>query len=132
MVASAPSRQPCGESIFRLLVLASGLCLLSASPPLGLVLRELSPSLKNTYCMTLREVQEHNNTSSMIEQQLPLGVEGIIWPGEIFFFLKNLWLCHTTCGILVPLPGIEPVLPVLVAQSLNHWTTGEVLRGNVL
>ena len=51
---------------------------------------------------------------------------------EIFFFFKNLWLCHTACGILVPLPGIEPVLPVLVAQSLNHWTTGEVLRGNVL
>ena len=30
------------------------------------------------------------------------------------------------CGILVPHPGIESVLPALEAQSLNHWTTREV------
>ena len=26
------------------------------------------------------------------------------------------------CGILVPQPGIKPVLPALEAWSLNHWT----------
>ena len=31
------------------------------------------------------------------------------------------------CGILVPQAGIEPVTPVVEAQSLNHWTTREVL-----
>ena len=28
---------------------------------------------------------------------------------------------------LVPQPGTEPALPALGAQSLNNWTTGEVL-----
>ena len=27
------------------------------------------------------------------------------------------------CGILVPRPGIEHVIPALEAQSLNHWAT---------
>ena len=30
------------------------------------------------------------------------------------------------CGILIPRPGIEPELPALEKQSLNHWTTREV------
>ena len=29
-------------------------------------------------------------------------------------------------GILVPLPGIEPVLSALGVWSLNHWTAREV------
>ena len=29
------------------------------------------------------------------------------------------------CGILVPQRGVKPALPVLAAQSLNHWTTRE-------
>ena len=33
------------------------------------------------------------------------------------------------CGILTPQPGIEPVLPVLEVQNLNHWTTREVCGG---
>ena len=41
----------------------------------------------------------------------------------IFSYLINLfWMFHVTCGILVPWPGIEPVPPVLGAQSLK--TTG--------
>ena len=32
------------------------------------------------------------------------------------------------CGILVPRPGIEPVPPAVEAQSLNHWTTREILK----
>ena len=31
-------------------------------------------------------------------------------------------------GILVPGPGIEPVPPVVEAQSRNHWTTREFTR----
>ena len=30
------------------------------------------------------------------------------------------------CGILVPQPGIEPLLPAVEAQSFNHWTAREV------
>ena len=31
------------------------------------------------------------------------------------------------CGIVVPQPGIEPVLLAVEAWSLDHWTTREVL-----
>ena len=31
----------------------------------------------------------------------------------------------TTCGILVPWPGMETAAPALEAQSLNHWTPRE-------
>ena len=41
-------------------------------------------------------------------------------------YLFIYWLCRTTCRILVPWPGIEPVPPAVKAQSLNHWTTREV------
>ena len=41
---------------------------------------------------------------------------------NLYFFR----LCSVACGILVLQPGTEPMLPVLGAQSLNHWTTKEV------
>ena len=34
----------------------------------------------------------------------------------------HLCFGHVACGILVPQPGIEPTLPVVEAQSANHWT----------
>ena len=34
-------------------------------------------------------------------------------------------LSHAASGILVPWPGIKPVLPAVEAQSPNHWTTKE-------
>ena len=37
-------------------------------------------------------------------------------------------LCHTACGILVLWPRIKPRPPALETWSLNHWTTGKVLR----
>ena len=51
---------------------------------------------------------------------------------DFFFFF-----CHThgmwdlssptmACGILVPRPGIEPVSPVLEAQSHSQWASWEV------
>ena len=34
------------------------------------------------------------------------------------------------CGILIPLPGVEPGPPTLGAWSLTHWTAREVPKGN--
>ena len=45
------------------------------------------------------------------------------WSIVAFFFF---WPCCTTCGILVPRPGLEPAPLILEAQNLNHWTTREV------
>ena len=39
------------------------------------------------------------------------------------FFLAMPWGC--VCGILVPLPGIEPSPSALEVWSLNHWTMKE-------
>ena len=36
---------------------------------------------------------------------------------------KFFWPHCVAFGILVPQPGIEPMLPALGAQSLNQWTT---------
>ena len=30
------------------------------------------------------------------------------------------------CGVLVPLPGIQPMPPALEGQSPSHWTAREV------
>ena len=35
------------------------------------------------------------------------------------------WSCSSTCGILVPYPGMEPMPLALEAQSLNHWPPGK-------
>ena len=43
-------------------------------------------------------------------------------PRDFFFFGL------AAGGILVPLPGMEPVSPTVEAQSLNYWTTREVPR----
>ena len=40
----------------------------------------------------------------------------------IIIFLPS----HVACGILVPQAGIKSVSPAVKAQSLNHWTSGEV------
>ena len=59
---------------------------------------------------------------------------GVITLLHKLYFLKNLfitiiiitfWPHRTACGILVPRPGIEPVLPAPEAWSLNHWTARE-------
>ena len=42
------------------------------------------------------------------------------------------WLHSTACGILVPWPGIKPVLPVVEVQMLNQWTARAVWYGLVL
>ena len=45
---------------------------------------------------------------------------------RILFYLFIFWQYQVACRILVPWPGIEPRLPTVEAQSLNHWTTREV------
>ena len=42
------------------------------------------------------------------------------------FFNFIFWLPCRACGILVPKPGIEPMLPAVESQSLNHWTLPEI------
>ena len=37
-------------------------------------------------------------------------------------FIIYFWPCHVACGILVPEPGMEPVLPAVEAESY-HWTS---------
>ena len=46
---------------------------------------------------------------------------------SFYFIHLNFWPCCIAHGILVPWPGIKPVSPTLGVQSLNHWTTREVL-----
>ena len=36
------------------------------------------------------------------------------------------WLPCGTCGIVIPPPGVKPVLPEVEVWSLNHWTTREI------
>ena len=48
---------------------------------------------------------------------------------NVFFFF---WLLHAACKILVPQPGLEPMLLAGEAQSLNPWTTKEVPKYNFL
>ena len=46
---------------------------------------------------------------------------------------KSFWLyLLPVCVTSVSQPGIEPVPPALEAQSLNHWTTGEVPRQQIV
>ena len=42
--------------------------------------------------------------------------------------LKSLfWGLHReACGILVPQPGIKPMLPAVETQNLNHWEVPKV------
>ena len=46
---------------------------------------------------------------------------------QFLIFLLIFRPHHVACWILVPQPGVEPVPPSV--QSLNHWTTREILRG---
>ena len=62
----------------------------------------------------------------------------IVFYFKLFIYLHQVLVA--TCGIfscamrplscamwgLVPRPGIEPAPPALEAQSLSHWTTGEI------
>ena len=42
--------------------------------------------------------------------------------------LSPCGFCHVACGILVPLPGLEPVLLAAKAWSPNRWPAREFLQ----
>ena len=42
-------------------------------------------------------------------------------------FLKNVWLHHKACGILVPHPEIGPTLPTLEGKILTTGWPGKFL-----
>ena len=48
------------------------------------------------------------------------------------FYLFIFWPHLTACGILLPWPGIEPGPTAVNALSLNHWTTREFPRSDLL
>ena len=65
----------------------------------------------------------------LAKPQLEYYIQSRTWRGSHLFLFYYYYLGggeHTGCRILVPQPGIEPMLPVLGLQNLNHWTTREV------
>ena len=50
-------------------------------------------------------------------------LEHLLFFSSCFIYLFRLH-CRI-CGILVPPPGIKPVIPAVEAQSPNDWTTRE-------
>ena len=48
----------------------------------------------------------------------------------ILLLLLLLLLCHMTCGILVPQPGMEIASSAVKAQSPNHWAPREFPTAN--
>ena len=44
----------------------------------------------------------------------------------LFYSAPPQPLHYVACWILVPQTGIEPMLPTVEEQSLNHWAAGEV------
>ena len=55
-----------------------------------------------------------------------LAVSSTSWDSPRDSWLLYFWPHHVACGILVPRPRIEPMVPAVEAQSLNHWTAREV------
>ena len=45
---------------------------------------------------------------------------------DFIYLLIYIFFGHVACGILVPLPGIEPRPAALEIQSPNHWAAREV------
>ena len=54
-------------------------------------------------------------------------------PGAFHLFCSFIcfvfWLCLAACGVLVPWPGVEPMLPAVEAPGPDHWTSREVPGG---
>ena len=43
-----------------------------------------------------------------------------------YSMFENFWLCSAARRVIVPHPGMEPMLPALEPWSLNHWTASSV------
>ena len=58
--------------------------------------------------------------------KMPLFMLELDWQLHITFCLF-FWLCHEACRILVPQPRMKLAPPAVEVQTLNHWSTREVL-----
>ena len=47
---------------------------------------------------------------------------------RVVFFFFFFWRHCVACGIFISQPGIEPEPPAVEEESLNHWTSREVLH----
>ena len=72
----------------------------------------------------------HTSATYIFHSKTLLFSHNIVWCQHtsyichfFFFFFFSL----IVCGILAPWPGFEPIPFAVKAQSLNHWTTREVL-----
>ena len=93
-----------------------------------------SPAMWETWVQSLgwkdpleKEMATH---SSILAWRIPWTEEpgGLQSTGSQSRTRLTLQLHFTTCGILVPQPGIEPMPLVVRARSPNHWTAREFPR----
>ena len=73
-----------------------------------------------------------SSSSSSLETNLDYLTHFINLGNSVFrvfdcIFKKFSWPFCIACGLLVPCPEIQPAPLALDGQSLNHWTTREVL-----
>ena len=86
-------------------------------------------AFRNPFLQYTREVQAFCNCRALVEFRLWLANLTDQTPFLLLFWLFGFfWPHRVACRILVPWPGIEPVPPVVEAQSPNHWTSREVLK----
>ena len=51
---------------------------------------------------------------------------------KVKIFVVVFCFLDMVCGILVPQPGIKPILPAVEAWSFNCWTAREVMKRKFL
>ena len=73
------------------------------------------------YCFLETTPRHAPHSSLFLFRNLVLS-PGLILEFSFFFFWPRL----AACGILVSLPGMEPVPPAVEVQSPNQWTAREV------
>ena len=84
----------------------------------------LLPALLPTADLTLLPVPPPSQTYTHMLWMTTTPVHHGIFILNLTFFFGP---CHVSHEILVPQPGVEPVLPAMEAWNLNSWTTREVL-----
>ena len=96
-----------------------------------------SPALAGGLFTTSTTWEAHTEvqTTEMKFSQNPYLPLGYTLYSEVVYFLDSMFAPHplflfagpTAYGILVPQPGMEPPLPAVEAQSLNHCPARKVL-----
>ena len=73
----------------------------------------------NPEMLTSYPLEHKQNTFSLSRVFFFFPLLGFCW---VFFFF---WLCHMSCMIWAPWPGIQPMSAAGEAWSPSHWTTRE-------